>query len=423
MQEQVIICPNCKKEIPLTEAISYQIKEELHREMEMEIKRKETEFREKEEKLSKREKEIKKMESEFEEKFRKKLEQERGNLEKKLRHKIEEEMTIEIEDLREEIKEKKEKLNEQKKKELELRKQQREIEEKQKNFELEMTRKVDEERKRIEEEVVKREAESHKFKDLEKDKQLQDLKRQIEELKRKAEQGLPQRRGEVLEIELEKILKEKFNNDDIKSVSPGKKGADVLQKVYEKDQYCGTIIWESKGATKWNDNWITKLKSDQRETKSEIAVLITTVLPKDIEISGFGYKNGVWITNFASAIGLATALRINLIQVSTTKIAMSGKEEKKEFLYNYVCSPQFSHRVEAIVENFVFMKNDLDKERRAMESIWEKREKQLYQAVINTAKMYGEMQGIIGESMPQIKSLELKALTEGTKIDKVSDDE
>ena len=53
------------------------------------------------------------------------------------------------------------------------------------------------------------------------------------------------------------------------------------------------------------------------------------------------------------------------------------------------------------------MKEDLDKEKRAMTTIWAKREKQIERVIMNTAGMYGDMQGIIGASMPEIKMLEI----------------
>ena len=64
--------------------------------------------------------------------------------------------------------------------------------------------------------------------------------------------------------------------------------------------------------------------------------------------------------------------------------------------------------MEGIVEAFDSMKKDLNQEKKAMTRMWSKREKQLEQVFQNTVRMYGHMQGIIGASLPEIKSLELK---------------
>ena len=53
-----------------------------------------------------------------------------------------------------------------------------------------------------------------------------------------------------------------------------------------------------------------------------------------------------------------------------------------------------------------------------MEKLWSKREQQIKKVVISRARMYGDMQGIIGASVPEIKSLELKSLTDETGEEK-----
>ncbi|PJC48836.1 MAG: DUF2130 domain-containing protein, partial [Candidatus Omnitrophica bacterium CG_4_9_14_0_2_um_filter_42_8] len=136
------------------------------------------------------------------------------------------------------------------------------------------------------------------------------------------------------EIELEEMLKSAFPYDIIEPVPKGIRGADVLQKVHSPmGQYCGTIIWESKRTKGWNDDWIDKLKDDQREIKADIAVLMSIVLPK--EINGFTQFKGVWVTSYPLAIAVAAALRANLIEVSSAKQAAVGKAEKMEAIYNY----------------------------------------------------------------------------------------
>ena len=123
------------------------------------------------------------------------------------------------------------------------------------------------------------------------------MKNQIEYLKRKAEQGSQQLQGEVLEMELEELLNKNFPYYTIMPVPKGLRGADVIQNVCTPSgQQCGTIIWESKRTKAWSDAWIDKLKEDQREAKSDIAVIVSIALPKDM--TGIGQINGVWVTDF-----------------------------------------------------------------------------------------------------------------------------
>ena len=300
MSDQVIVCPHCKREIPLTEAISHQIRAQLRKE--------------------------------YDEETEKKLKLEREKIKNEVRTEAEQKVEVEIKDLREQVEGQKKKIQEAQKAELDLRRKSRELEESKATLELELTRRLDEERQGILDEAAKKFAEEHKLKDLEKEKQISDLRQQIDELKRKAEQGSQQMQGEVLELELENILKTNFPHDQIEPVPKGVRGADVVQRVCnELGQQCGSIIWESKRAKAWSEGWISKLKEDQRDAKADIAAIVSTVLPKDV--SNMTCIKGVWVTNYASLIGLTVALRMCLTQVATARAASVGKQEKMELLF------------------------------------------------------------------------------------------
>ena len=56
------------------------------------------------------------------------------------------------------------------------------------------------------------------------------------------------------------------------------------------------------------------------------------------------------------------------------------------------------------------MKDDLDKERKAILKQWAKREEQIDRVMSATVGMYGDLQGIAGKSLQEIEGLELQAL-------------
>lgn len=404
MPEQIIICPYCHREIPLTEAITHSIREEIQKKYEKALA-------EKEEELARREASFKEREKALSERMAEILKTEREKIEAETQKRLEDALGLHIQELEEALRRKEELLEGMRQTELQLRRERRELEERQRSYELELARRLDEERERIRQEAEHRVAEEHRLKDLEKDKQIQDLLRDIEELKRKAEQGPIQRKGEVLEIEIEEILKSHFPMDQVEPVAKGKKGADILQRVYNpRGEWCGTIIWEAKRTKNWNEGWVEKLKEDQREAKAEIAVIATTAMPK--EINHFSYIDGVWVTDYSLVSSLAMALRLNLIQLANEKKAAVGKQEKMELLYAYLNGSEFKQKVEAVVKAFLTMKADLENEKAAMNRIWAKREKQIERVITNVSRMVGDMQGIIGASLPEIKSLEFKALDE-----------
>ncbi len=80
-------------------------------------------------------------------------------------------------------------------------------------------------------------------------------------------------------------------------------------------------------------------------------------------------------------------------------------------IYQYLTGPRFRHRVEAIVEAFSTMKEDLDKEKKAIIKQWAKREEQIDRVMQATAGMYGDLQGIAGKTIQEIEGLEFRALS------------
>jgi len=424
MAEQNIICPYCKKEIPLTQAITQKIEADLRKKMEEDFAKRDNELSGRENTLVAKEqivaKSAQELNKKIEDEVARKLILERDNIVKEARKKVETETSLEIQALKEDLESKDKKLQETQQNELLLRKEKSSLEEREKNVDLEVARRLDSERASIYSEATRKVGEEYQLKDKDKDKKIADLIKQLDEAKRKAEQGSQQAQGEVLEIELEQMLKLSFPYDIIEPVPKGIKGADVLQKVNNPmGQYCGTIIWESKRTKGWSDGWIDKLKDDQREVKADIAVLMSIVLPK--EINGFSQLKGIWVTSYPLAVALAVALRANLIEVAIAKQAAVGKVEKMEAIYNYLSGTEFKQKVEAIVEAFVTMNTDLAKEKIAMEKLWSKREQQIKKVIISTARMYGDMQGIIGASLPEMKSLELKSLTDETEAIKTEE--
>jgi hypothetical protein len=219
--------------------------------------------------------------------------------------------------------------------------------------------------------------------------------------------------GEVFQRELESLLKQRFPADAIVPVSKGIRGPDLLQLVRTiSGRECGTIVWEAKRTRNWAQSWIAKLKEDQRTQAAEIAVLVTEVLPNGIPT--FELIDGVWVTTPSCAMALATALRQGLVSVATERMAADGKTDKMEQLYEYLAGTEFRQKIEAIVEAFVTMKTELESEKRAFTKIWARREKQIERVVTNTALMYGNIQGIIGQSsLPEIQSLALGPSPEG----------
>jgi Uncharacterized protein conserved in bacteria len=341
--------------------------------------------------------------------LRARLEKELGARSKEHEAKIREEAAeaarTQVDLLKKIVSDKDKRLEEARSSEIALRRMQSELEDKARSLEIEIGRRMNEEKKILAERIARDIEEAHHLKDAEKEKQLSQMRRQIEDLKRKAEQGSQQSQGEVLELDLESKLREEFPFDIIDPVEKGRKGGDALHTIKtQSGRECGKILWETKRTKVWSDSWIQKLKDDQREAKADLAVIVSEALPRGLH--HFRDIDGVWVTDISSSIPLALALRLALIKEDRAKQSQTGKEGKMEVVYNYLTGVEFRNRVQAIMEAFVGMKQDLDAEKRSTEKVWARREKNMEKVVRNIAGMHGELDSMAGQ-LPAVKLLEL----------------
>ena len=259
-------------------------------------------------------------------------------------------------------------------------------------------------------ERAKREAEeSLKLNIAEKDQTISSMQSKIEDLMKKADQGSQQLQGEVQELELEENLRREFSLDVIEPVPKGEFGGDVVQRVVSvSGQVCGIILWESKRTKNWSDGWLPKLREDQRAAKADIAVIVSQSLPKGLDT--FQTIDGVCVTHPRLVLPVATLLRQSLIEVAQSRQAIQGQQAKSEMVYDYLTSPRFRQRIEAIVEAFSTMQADLEREKKVITKQWAKRDEQINRVMKSTVGMYGDLQGIVGKTLQEIESLELRLL-------------
>ncbi|MBI3872436.1 MAG: DUF2130 domain-containing protein [candidate division Zixibacteria bacterium] len=248
--------------------------------------------------------------------------------------------------------------------------------------------------------------EEHRQDQAEKDRKIKDMEVQLDEMRNKLKQGSQQLQGDILEVRLQDVLSANFPLDRFESVPTGTRGADIVQTVNDQSgKKCGSIVWEVKNTKNWNDGWVPKLKQDLSEIKGDIGVIASFALPRDTQT--IAYREGVWVIDPIAAVAMATVLRSSLIQIAMAKLASQGTLKKSEAAYDYLTSPAFKRRVEAIVDAFTSMKEDLDAEKRSIQRQWAKREKQIELTITGTVGLYGDLQGIIGGSLPSIPKLEL----------------
>ena len=405
-----IQCPNCGTSIDVNQVLSHQLSEELR-----------TKYEEKAEKdrkqlnasLNALEVEKQKLDEEkqrqqqaIDAEVKQQLKFQTETIRKQITSELSEEQAERLKLLQQELNTKSEQLKAFNKAKAEIEKLKREKNEIKDSVEADAARKLNEQLAVEKEKIAKAESQRSQLNLSEKEKVIQQLKEQLDIAKRKAEQGSMQLQGEVQELAIEQWLLEHFPLDSIDEIKKGARGADCLQVVNTHSrQNCGTIYYESKRTQNFQPSWIEKFKNDIRDKGADIGVLVTEAMPA--EMQRMGMKDGIWICTFEEFKGLCQVLRESIIRMSQAIAVQDNKGDKMSMLYDFLTGNEFRMQVEAIVEGFTQLQDDLVKEKRAMAGIWKKREKQIEKVLLNTTHMYSSVQGIAGSAVKSLPMLEL----------------
>jgi len=410
--DPTVTCPSCRTEIKLTESLAAPLIAATRQQYEEKLSKQSTEFAKREQAVKVREEQLAKEKEGVDAAVAEKLKTERAKIaadeSKKARLALGndlEQKTKEIADLNDVLKQRDEKLAEAQKAQAELIRKRRELDDAKREMDLTIETRVQESLTKVRDQAKKDAEQELSLKVIEKDQTIDSMRKQIEELKRRAEQGSQQLQGEALELQLESLLSGKFPHDRIDPVPKGEHGGDILHRVMLPiGTTCGTILWESKRTKNWSNGWLAKLRDDQRQAKAEIAVIVSAVLPDGVET--FDQIDSVWIVHPRCIFPVAMSLRHMLIEVNCARQAGEGQQTKMEMIYHYLTGPKFRLRVQAIVEAFSSMGDDLAKEKKTIQKQWAKREEQINRVMEATVGMYGELQGIAGKSLREIEGLE-----------------
>lgn len=401
-----IKCPHCGGNFDVEQALSGKLQAHFKAEYEQKIAEQNQRFQLEHSKLLEERtafEEKKKQENEL---FNKRLEKEllknKEAIHKETLASFEQELSL----LRKENQEKQEENKALKTAQIDLLKKERELEEKKANLQLDIERQLLEKQHTIEEKAARKEREKFELEKIKWQKQIDDNKKLAEEMKRKAEQGSMQLQGEVQELALENLLAASYPFDIIQEVPKGVRGADCIQVVRNnRQQECGSIVYESKRTKSFAGDWIEKLKQDQMNCKADVAIIVTETFPSGMD--RFGEKNGVWICGFHEVKSLSLVLREMIIKTHSVKSAEENKGDKMELLYTYLTSNNFVQNIQRIVENYDGMINQLNSEKKAMHKIWATREKQIWVVQENLSSLFGSIKGIAGNELETSTFLEL----------------
>jgi hypothetical protein len=281
---------------------------------------------------------------------------------------------------------------------VEFREREQKLQRERESLELMMQKKL--------QEVVEKTRDEERLRTAELQKKLDDQCKLIQEMKRRSEQGSMQMQGEIQELAIEEYLRDSFPRDGVEEISKGKRGGDCIHVV--KDPYgrmCGKILYESKRTKHFSFDWISKLKDDMRLNQADLGVIVTEALPEGM--TRFGEREGIWICTFSEFKALAFLFRYNLARIGEILACQENKGDKMQMIYTYVTGTEFKQKLEAAFESYSEMQEDLLREKTLLMTQWAKREKKLFKAMENLISLYGDVRGIAGGAVQEIKSLEI----------------
>jgi hypothetical protein len=417
--EPTLHCPNCNHEIRLTESLAAPLLAETRQRFQEQLASKDAEVAQKSDELRRQREQLIKDRETLDDQVNQRVAAERTQLVaaegKKAREAAAAELKAradEMAELRQTLEANNVKLAEAQQAQAELMRKQRALDEEKRELDLTIEKRVKASVDQIHAKARQEADEAARLRVAEKDQTIESMTRTIEELKRKAEQGSQQSQGEVLELELEELLKSRFPMDAIEPVGKGELGADVIQQVNgQLGHPAGIILWETKRTKAWSDGWLAKLRDDQRRSGADVALIVSHALPKHIE--HFDLVDGIWVAHPRCALPVAVALRQGLLEVSNSRLVQQGQQTKMEQVYHYLTGTKFKQRVEAVIEKFNDMRDDLDRERKFMGRQWAKRETQILAVIDSTFGMIGDLQAIAGKAMPEIASSDAPLLENG----------
>jgi len=423
MQDTTTIkCPNCQTEIDVNEIIYHQLENQIKQDYLKEQQKFKEANKKRELQLKKELDELASQKERFDQELKKatkeQLRVEKQKLKESLKRELQEEQQESISLLQKELKAKSEQVKELNNATIEIARLKREKDElsskAKAEAQLELNRLLQVEKEKIakslqeqNEQHQRQKDEQNQLKLKEKDEQIEQIKREFDNAQRKLEQGSMQIQGEALEVTIEDWLSSQFPFDSIEEVKKGAFGADCIQKIHTRQrQNCGVICYESKNAKTWSDGWITKLKQDMLNVNADIGVLVTTVYPKDMRRMSF--VDGIWVCSLDEFKGSVSLLRESLIRLDASIKRDENRADKMSLLYSYLTGQEFSMQLQAIVDGFMQMQRELDKEKRSLMASWKRRQKTIDGVLANTTEMYGSLQGIAGSSaIVHIDALEL----------------
>jgi hypothetical protein len=202
------------------------------------------------------------------------------------------------------------------------------------------------------------------------------MKRQIDEQSRQLEHMTADERGDLNEETLLSGLKNAFPDDRIERRGRGRAGGDILHEVWTKSAdglvSAGLIVYECKDTLHWSNRFIDQARKEGKTHKTPYLVVVTRAFPGGEKM--LCVRDSVVIVHPTRLIELAHVMRRMVVAVHETALLGEGQAPKSAALYEYLSGGDFREAFETLVTSSDRFSQMLDKERRAHEQTWARRE-------------------------------------------------
>lgn len=405
-----VTCPDCGSNFEPADAYRHLVQTEV----DVELKKSREKLLEQEKAIKSRQADLELKQKDFDGRVEAELKTKLQAVQEKANKEAKQELSLEMQDLKNQLLEKQKALSTSQTSELELRKAVREVEEKEKNLELEIQRRAQDQVDKEKTSILSGLEQDFNLKLLEKEKQIKDMQSKLEDAKRASLQGSQQNQGEAIEEDIENQLKLKYPTDTFDPVPKGVEGADLIQSVRNSvGEVVGKIVFEVKNTKSYSAEWVQKLSKDQRTLGADAAILVTKTMPKDSP--PIFMVDGVFVVSLSIVVPFVSIVRRSIEDLSFARAVTQGQDEKMKLVYSYLTGPAFKQKIMSIVQAFELMKDQHESEKKYFKKMWSAREKMLDQVIDSAAGMYGDIEGIAGRVLPAIEAFDLPAIEADSK--------
>jgi hypothetical protein len=262
---------------------------------------------------------------------------------------------------------------------------------------------------RLEKALAEKQLQNDKEREIEKKEfevKINQMKDSLQNVNRQMNQSPSQIQGSAAELSVKNELSALYPLD---TVTQTKNGADVLQEISTDGMNkCGKIYFEIKNTQNFDKKWIPKLKSDMREVKASIGIIVSKALLPGM--SKPEKRDGIWLCSFKDYQHIAKIHRDNLIEANRLVQANENSVSGSMLTYNFVNSDDYERLVETMYDGLSQTHEEIESEKKFFNRVWAKRIATSELILKSLSTIDGTFKAYSNNSKSEVKSIEVEEI-------------